>query len=374
MKQQTIARPVGCSGIGIHTGNKAQLTFRPAEENTGVVFVRGDIESKPWIPALVENVNQVMRGTTIAKNGYMVHTVEHVMAAVAGMGIDNILIEVDGIEAPAGDGSSSCFVQALRKAGLRQQDAEKKVVVITEPLSYQEKDIHFLVLPHDSLKISFHIEYPNQMVGSQFESLEITPDSFLEKLSEARTFAFLEEVEELKRLGLIKGGSLENAVVISGDKILNDTPLRSPKELVRHKILDLLGDLYLLGMPIQGHVISFKSGHPSNVNLVRRIRRFLEEREQRQSSILVASEQLAQQQPDQPKMVMGIRKIMEMMPHRYPFLLVDRILEFEAEKRVVGIKNVIDQRAVLPGPFPGPPDHARRADRRGDGARSAGCC
>jgi len=355
MKQITIARSIGCTGIGIHTGKKAELVFHPAEENTGVVFVRSDIESKPHIPALVENVNGVMRGTTIGKNGYTVHTVEHVLAAVAGLGIDNVIIDVDGIEAPAGDGSSYCFVQALKKVGFREQNAEKRMAIITEPLSYEEKGVHFLILPHKGLKISFHIEYPNPLVGCQFDSLEITPETFVKKLADARTFAFLEEVEELKKAGLIKGGSLENALVIDKDKFLNEGPLRSSKELVRHKIVDLLGDLYLLGMPVRAHIISFKSGHPSNINFVRRLREHLSDQEEARSLQEQLKRKIAAKPEEPDKIVMNIREIMEKIPHRYPFLLVDRILEFQAEKRVVGIKNISMNEPFFQGHFPGHP-------------------
>jgi len=357
MKQKTISRSAHCSGIGIHTGEKARLTFKPAEVDTGIQFVRTDIAGKPHIPANIDYVKTINRATVLGNGEYNVRTVEHVLAAVSGLGIDNLLIEVDGVEVPAADGSSSIFVRLLEEAGIVEQDAPRRVAVLTEPYNYEEDGIQFLLLPNDTLKISFHIEYPNPIVGCQFDSLEINADTFREHIAEARTFAFFEDVEQLKKEGLIKGGSLENAVVIDGDKFLNSEPLRSPKELVRHKILDLLGDLYLLGVPLQAHVISSKSGHPSNINLVRKLRERLNSNEPPLK--LMPTGAPAKEIPDQAatseKTIMGINQILERMPHRYPFLMVDRILEFEAEKRVVGIKNVTINEPFFQGHFPGHP-------------------
>ena len=356
MKQRTIIRPVSCAGIGLHTGESAKITFKPAEENTGVVFERVDIENHPQIQAIVDNVDSVMRGTTIGKDGVKIHTVEHLLAALSGTGIDNVLIEMEGNEVPACDGSSNVFVKALEEAGIQEQSAERKGAILTKPLSYEEDGVHFLVLPNDRLKISFHIEYQNPMVGCQFESLDITNESFRKFIAEARTFTFLDEVEELKKCGLIKGGSLENAVVFGNDKILNPSPLRSNKEPVRHKILDLLGDIHLLGMPMKAHIISFKSGHPSNVNLVRKIREHIEnDGGHVRNQVSTGREKAITAPPPGRQMVMGINHIMDKMPHRYPFLMVDRIVEFEAEKRVVGIKNVSMNEPFFQGHFPGHP-------------------
>jgi len=357
MRQKTIARPASFSGIGLHTGEVVHVTLKPAEENTGVIFERTDIASRPRIPALVDYVDSVLRGTTIGKGGVKIHTVEHLLAALAGTGLDNVLVEIEGGEIPACDGSSNPIVQAILKAGLVEQRAERKEAVLTVPLSYEEDGVHFLVLPNDRLKISFHIEYQNPLVGCQFESIDINSETFRKYIAQARTFAFLDEVEELKSHGLIKGGSLENAVVFGEDRMLNPDPLRSDKEPVRHKILDLLGDIQLLGMPMRAHIISFKSGHASNVNLVRKIREHLENngghiktgRERRRK----AGE--AEVKVSARRIVMGINQIMNKIPHRYPFLMVDRIAEFEAEKRVVGIKNVSMNEWFFQGHFPGHP-------------------
>ncbi|MBW7998183.1 MAG: bifunctional UDP-3-O-[3-hydroxymyristoyl] N-acetylglucosamine deacetylase/3-hydroxyacyl-ACP dehydratase [Candidatus Glassbacteria bacterium] len=354
MKQNTIARPVSFSGIGLHTGEQTKITLKPAEENTGVIFERIDLPERTRIPAIVDCVESVQRGTTIGKDRVRIHTVEHLLAALAGTGVDNVLVEIEGNEIPALDGSSLPFVKGIDEAGLVQQSAERREAVLTEPLSYEENGVHFLVLPNDKLKISFHIEYNNPLVGCQFESLDITGENFRNMIAEARTYSFLNEVEELKNRGLIKGGSLENAVVFDEDRILNPGPLRSPKEPVRHKILDLLGDIQLLGMPMRAHIISFKSGHPSNVNLVRKIRDHLDNNG---GHVRVPLQDDLADYVGAPavKPLMGINDIMDKIPHRYPFLMVDRILEFEAEKRVVGIKNVSINEPFFQGHFPGHP-------------------
>ena len=351
MKQQTIRKSVTCSGIGLHSGEETSVTFLPAEADTGIQFVRIDLPGNPRIPALVENVMSVLRGTTIAVGEAKVLTVEHLLAAIAGLGIDNLLIEVKGVEVPAADGSSAYFVRALESAGLIEQDADKKIAVIVDGFNYEEDGVNFMVVPNDKFKVSFHIEYDNPLVGCQFESMEIDAEAFRNNIAEARTFALYEDIEQLKSCGLIKGGSLENAVVIGDGKILNKEPLRFEKELVRHKILDLIGDLYLLGMPVRGHIISSKSGHPSNVNLVRKLRKLIAD-----GSNIVRVEPAGGSGPGAlEKINLGITKIMERMPHRYPFLLVDRILEFEAEKHVVGIKNVTINEPFFQGHFPGHP-------------------
>lgn len=354
MKQNTIARPVSFSGIGLHTGEKTQVTLKPAEENTGIVFERVDLPDRTRIPATVDCVDSVQRGTTIGRDKVRIHTVEHLLAALAGTGVDNVIVEIDGSEIPACDGSSQPFVKGIDEAGLVPQNAERKEAVLTEPLNYEEDGVHFLVLPSDNLKISFHIEYKNPLVGCQFESLDITGETFRSMIAESRTYSFEHEIEDLKNRGLIKGGSLENAVVFAEDKILNPDPLRSHKEPVRHKILDLLGDIQLLGMPMRAHIISFKSGHPSNVNLVRKIREHLNNNG---GHVILAQKgdgaEASSAAPGKP--LMEINDIMDKIPHRYPFLLVDRILEFEAEKRVVGIKNVSINEPFFQGHFPGHP-------------------
>lgn len=342
MKQRTIARQVEISGRGIHTGNEARIVFKPAPPDTGIVFVRVDVEGRPVIPALIDYVTCVERGTTLAANGAEVHTVEHVLAAVSSMGIDNIIMELDSNEPPAGDGSSLPFVDVLETAGILEQEAKRKVFRLEKPFYYSEDSINFLVLPNDELKISFHIDYPNPIVGTQFASVVIQEHNFKNELAPARTFCFLEDVERLKREGLIKGGTLENAVVIGSGGIINEEPLRFHNEFVRHKIIDLLGDLCLLGASLVAHVISSKSGHPSNIELVRRLRNLL-------------AQPGATSGTGRRVKSLDIVEIQKILPHRYPFLLVDRILELEEGKRAVGIKNVTHNEFFFQGHFPGHP-------------------
>jgi len=342
MKQRTISNIAEISGKGLHTGNKTNMVFKPAPPDSGIVFVRVDLPGKPAVPALIDNVENVERGTTLSVSGVEVRTVEHVLAAVASLGIDNLTIELDSNETPSGDGSVLPFVKILESSGLEEQNSKKNIFKIEKPFYYSDEEINFLVLPSDEFKVSFHIEYRNSIVGSQFASVIINPDNFKNELAPARTFCFLEDVDKLKEDGLIKGGSLENAVVIGKDGIINQGPLRYHNEFVRHKIVDLVGDLSLLGVGIIAHVISSKSGHPSNVELVKRLKKLSVEAG-------VAS------RPAKKVKTLDINEIQKILPHRYPFLLVDRILELEEGKRAVGIKNVTLNEFFFQGHFPGHP-------------------
>jgi UDP-3-O-[3-hydroxymyristoyl] N-acetylglucosamine deacetylase/3-hydroxyacyl-[acyl-carrier-protein] dehydratase len=342
MKQRTVARQVEITGKGIHTGNESRIVFKPAPPDSGIVFVRVDVVGMPVIPALIDYVSSVERGTTLSANGVEVHTVEHVLAAISSMGIDNLIIEIDSNEPPAGDGSSLPFVDILETAGVVELEAKKKVFKPARPFYYSEDGINFLVLPNEELKISFHIDYENPVVGTQFASVVIRGENFKSELAPARTFCFLEDVERLKQRGLIKGGTLENSVVIGTGGILNKEPLRFHNEFVRHKIVDLLGDLCLLGVSLIAHVISSKSGHPSNIELVRRLKNLM-------------AESGVHSGPGKKVKSLDIVEIQKILPHRYPFLLVDRILELEEGKRAIGLKNVTHNEFFFQGHFPGHP-------------------
>jgi len=339
MNQKTIDKEVTCKGVGLHTGNKSRVTFKPAEENTGITFVRTDLKGYPSIPARVENVINADRGTTLGRKGVKVHTVEHVLAAVHSLGIDNLLIELDANEPPGTDGSSLPFLELLTDAGLRETKVPRKVLKLSEPFHFEENGIGFLLLPYNGFKITFHIEYDHPLVRNQVITLDINEKTFMEELAPARTFCFQKDIEALQQAGLIKGGSLENAVVIGEDRILNDESLRFKDEFVRHKILDLIGDLTLLGLRLEAHVISTKSGHLSNVNLVRELVRTHVPNDSKKPKTLQ----------------LDINRILELLPHRYPFILVDRIIEMEVGKRAVGIKNVTINEPFFIGHFPGHP-------------------
>lgn len=344
-KQKTIASEVSFSGIGLHTGSLTTMTFKPGEPDTGVIFYRVDLPNKPAIQADIDHVVDVSRGTTIGLNGAKVHTVEHILAAIFGLDIDNIAIELDGPEIPNGDGSAHPFMQVLKKAGLVTQDSERQYVNVTEPVYYRHDDVTLSVLPSDEFRMTMTIAYDHVAIGTQYASFSITPETFEKEMAPARTFCFLREVKMLQEQGLIRGGSLESAVVIGDESILNDN-LRFPDEFVRHKMLDLLGDMYLLGRRIRGHVVAVKSGHSKNVMFSKQIKKaFMNGR----GALEVSDSKV------RPAPALDVSAIMKILPHRFPFLLVDRILTFEPRHKVEGIKNVTVNEAFFQGHWPGIP-------------------
>lgn len=345
MKQRTIADEISYSGIGLHTGNLTTVTFKPAPPDSGIVFYRTDIANAPPIPALVDNVVDVARGTTIGIGSIKIHTIEHAMASLAGLGIDNIIVEVDADEIPVGDGSALPVMNTLLKAGIVELNAEKQYITVDHPVYYRKDDVTLSILPSDELRITMTIAYDHPTVGTQYASFTITEDVFKTDLAPARTFCFLREVKMLQEAGLIRGGSLESAVVIGDNGILNDT-LRFPDEFVRHKILDLLGDTYLLGHPIKGHIIGAKCGHEKNVNFSKQIQK-----------VYASARPECELRPYRHKVrrtppALDVNKIMKILPHRYPFLLVDRILTFEPFKSATGIKNVTVNEPFFQGHLP----------------------
>jgi UDP-3-O-[3-hydroxymyristoyl] N-acetylglucosamine deacetylase/3-hydroxyacyl-[acyl-carrier-protein] dehydratase len=350
-RQITIARPVTYSGVGLHSGNQCHMTFLPAKANTGIRFVRTDLEGQPEIAVDPDHVVGVERGTTIGVNGTEVQTIEHVLAAIAARGIDNLVIELDAGEPPVADGSSLPFWKALQEAGTQELDAPRRVYRVEEPIFFEEGDVEITLLPSDRLQISFAIDFDHPLVRHQFESFEITPETFEREIAPARTFGFLHEIEQLKAAGLIRGGNLRNAIVIGDDKILNEDHLRFPTELVRHKILDLLGDLKVLNVDLKAHIIAHRSGHRTHLKLVQILKRRIDGLDGGNGGTPEHSEERS----GESKVVMDISRIMELLPHRYPFLLVDRVIELEADRRIVGIKNVTISEQFFQGHFPGHP-------------------
>jgi len=371
-QQHTIGKQVSISGVGLHTGNKSTLTFQPAPTNTGIVFRRVDLASKPEVKADIDNVVDISRGTTIQKGEARVHTTEHVLAAVAGMMIDNMIIELDANEPPVIDGSALPFVQTLKEAGFVAQDSPRDYLVIEKPIAYsdEKRGIDIVVFPSDEFRITFLVDYKNPALGTQYTAMYSVQDEFEREFAPARTFCFLSEVETLLQQGLIKGGSLDNAIVIvdrhidksefgrlkelfgfkrditlGSNGILNNMELRFKNEPVRHKALDLLGDLALLGVPLKAHIQAARSGHAANVELVRRIRKEYER-------IQITSKYQGVRSNDY---VFDSQAIEKILPHRYPFLLVDRIVELVPRERVIGIKNVTINEQFFNGHFPGHP-------------------
>ncbi len=372
-KQHTITKPVSISGAGLHTGNPSNLTFHPAPPNTGIIFKRIDLADSPQVKADIDNVIDISRGTTIGKGEAVVHTVEHVLAAVAGLMIDNVVIDLDANEPPVMDGSALPFVQVLKTAEITEQDSPRDYLVIEKTVVYSEekRGVDIVVFPSDEFRITFLIDYHNSALATQYTAIYSLQGEFEKEFAPARTFCFLSEVEPLMQQGLIRGGNLENAVVFIDRKIeaneigrlkqlfnitddnvelgmngiLNGKELRFKNEPVRHKALDLLGDLALLGMPLKAHVQAARSGHAANVELVRRIRKEYKKTQ-------LTSKYQGNRKGD---FVLDTQAILKILPHRYPFVMVDRILDLVPQERVVGIKNVTINEPFFQGHFPGHP-------------------
>ncbi len=269
--QHTIAREISYSGIGLHSGKEVFMTMKPADVNTGIVFIRTDLPERPEIKALPENVSSTVKATTLSANGAEVFTVEHLMAALSMMAVDNIRIEMSSPEPPVTDGSAKVFCELIEKAGLQQQEAERKIYSVDKVFSVYDGDRYIVVKPYNSYRISFTSINKHPMLGTQYFDIELTTESFKQEIMAARTVAFTDELDMLRKMGLGLGGSLENVVVFDKDTILSQP--RFEDELIRHKILDVIGDLYLLG-PIKAHVIAVKTGHAFNSNIAKQIQAY----------------------------------------------------------------------------------------------------
>jgi UDP-3-O-[3-hydroxymyristoyl] N-acetylglucosamine deacetylase/3-hydroxyacyl-[acyl-carrier-protein] dehydratase len=320
-------------GVGMHTGTHTRVIFSAGEPGAGIVFRRTDLDGAPEIPARLSSVTGVERRTTLASNGAEVHTVEHILAAVGGLGVDDVRIDLTGPEPPILDGSFQPFVEALERAEPAERGGEAVQLTVAEPFTVTEGEAHYLVGPAPQLRISATIEFPHPLIGRQTGSYDITPEAFARDLAPARTFGFLHEVEALRKKGLIAGASTENAIVLD-EKSVVGTKLRWPDEFVRHKAADLVGDLALLGGRLRAHVVADRPSHRGNVALGQAIRR---------------RAALSGRPP------LDIRHVLDVLPHRYPMLLVDRIVEIEDGKRIVGIKNVTINEPFFQGHFPGHP-------------------
>ncbi len=368
LKQHTIQKSVSVSGTGLHTGAAATLTFHPAPVNHGYLFKRVDLPDMPVVHALVDFVVDTSRGTTLAEGGVQVHTVEHTLAALAGLQIDNVLIELDGPEPPIMDGSSQAFVEALLAAGIEEQDANREYFQVSEPIYFQdpEKGIELILTPSSHFSATVMVDYHSEVLLPQQARMRDLGD-FPSEIASSRTFAFVHELEALHQAGLIQGGSIDSAVVVAEQMpdadsqarlktifpdfkgeikagILNESALRSPNEPARHKLLDLVGDLALAGMPIKGHVLANKPGHTANVELAKKVRALIKQKRIQEKF----------QKADRKGIIFDIAAIHEILPHRYPFLLVDKIVEF-TENTITGIKNVTFNEQFFQGHFPGNP-------------------
>ncbi len=342
-KQRTLASPAILTGSALHTGEDVTITILPAPAGHGFKFQRVDLPDEPVVEAAAAHVKTVERATTLVQGMVKIHTVEHVISALTGLGVDNALIQMNANEPPIGDGSASAFVAMILKAGIVEQDAQRSYLEISEPLTIESGGSVLVILPDSRFRISCTQVGP-QGRFTQFLSAEITPEFYEKEIAPARTFVFYEDVKPLMDKGLIKGGSLENAIVARGDSVLSKEPLRFPDEFVRHKILDIIGDLALAGRRIRGHVVAVKPGHGINTEAAKRLAT-------RHAEIAAA----AARPVAATSGALDINEVMRTLPHRYPFLMVDRIIEFQGEVKAVGVKAVSINEPYFQGHFPDHP-------------------
>jgi UDP-3-O-[3-hydroxymyristoyl] N-acetylglucosamine deacetylase / 3-hydroxyacyl-[acyl-carrier-protein] dehydratase len=361
LNQQTLNRPASFSGIGLHSGNRVNMTILPAPANSGVRFRRVDLADKPEIEARVENVTETNRSTTIAKGNVKIHTVEHVLAALAGFGIDNAIVELDSNEPPIGDGSSREFCKIIQTAGISPQAEKRNPFTPSEPIEMESGETMMTLFPDDNFKITC-TSADRKGRFTQFYSTEINPKNWETELSHARTFCFFEEIEALIKNNLIKGGCLENAVVIRDDAVLTTEPLRYPEEFVRHKMLDIVGDLSLVGRPIRGHLMAVRPSHAANCEFAKLIVAQMN-RPLRAAQAFGPPPVAAQKSDDKKKALLAqmeqnaqlnAEQVMQILPHRYPFLLVDGVMKIEGNK-ITAFKNVTINEPYFQGHFPGHP-------------------
>ncbi len=370
INQVTIKEEISVTGVGLHTGKPSTLTFKPAPDNSGYRFKRIDVNGSPEVIADVDNVTDTARGTTIAQNGVKVNTTEHALAALAGMEVDNILIELDGPEVPIMDGSSSEFVAAIAKAGLQEQKEKRFYYELKENLTYEEpsRNVEMLAVPSPDYRITVMVDYNSPLLGTQHAQIHKITE-FRDEISKCRTFVFLHELEALLKHDLIKGGDLNNAIVlvdreisqqkldematlfnkpkmeVKGKGILNNTELHFQNEPARHKLLDIVGDMALIGTHLKGHILAARPGHAANVAFGKQIKQLIK-RDRANLKVPVYD-------VNKPSLF-DINQISSFLPHRFPFLLVDKIIEL-SENHVVGVKNVTMNEWFFQGHFPGNP-------------------
>jgi UDP-3-O-[3-hydroxymyristoyl] N-acetylglucosamine deacetylase/3-hydroxyacyl-[acyl-carrier-protein] dehydratase len=348
MKQRTLAREVSMKGSALHSGDAVTLTMKPAPVDHGVVFKRIDLNGSPELRPRVDQVTDLVRATTIQVGHAKIQTVEHVLSALHGCGIDNVIVEMDASEPPIMDGSAKPFVNLILQGEPVEQDKDREYFTLDAPVSVTRGNSSVIALPSNELKISC-TSSDDRGIHTQHLSLTIDPDVYMTQVAAARTFTIYEDIEELLKLGKIKGGSLDCAVVIRGDKIISKEPLRFKDEFVRHKILDIIGDVFLLGMPLKAHIVATRPGHAINADLTKALYEKLQERKkgpkkkERPTKVLPTETSL------------DIRRILDTLPHRYPFLLVDRVMEFIGEDELVAIKNVTINEPFFEGHFRGNP-------------------
>jgi UDP-3-O-[3-hydroxymyristoyl] N-acetylglucosamine deacetylase/3-hydroxyacyl-[acyl-carrier-protein] dehydratase len=336
-RQRTISKKVKMSGIGIHTGKDVSIALTPLPPDSGIIFRRVDINENIDIPATIDYVVSSERGTNLARESVEVKTVEHLLSSLYGLGIDNVLIENEGGEIPAGDGSANDFVKLIDSAGIKEQAEEKNCVCVAQPVYHTDNDILIAIYPDDNLSLSYTISFGHKFLDAQYAYINLNENEYRTKVANARTFVFHNDVEALMKSGLIKGGSTENAIVITDDGLL-EGELRSPLEFVYHKISDLIGDLCLTGVRLKGRIVAIKAGHKSHIDFVRKLKRYIH---------LMPVFEAPNSEP-----IYDIDAIKGFLPHRFPFLFVDKITYIEGKKRVIGVKNVTFNEPFFCGHFP----------------------
>jgi UDP-3-O-[3-hydroxymyristoyl] N-acetylglucosamine deacetylase / 3-hydroxyacyl-[acyl-carrier-protein] dehydratase len=362
--QHTIGKSVSLTGVGLHTGVPAKVTLNPAPENYGICFVRTDLENSPEIKADIDFVVDLSRGTTIGNDGIRVYTIEHVMSAFAGLEIDNCRVEIEAQEVPLMDGSAMPYVELIQQAGIVEQQAEREFLTFDQPLMYVKGDVALGVFPLDHFRLTLEVDYKYPALGAQYTTLFSLKD-YVKDFASARTFCFLSEIEKLREQGLIKGGSLDSALVVQDVELtnehveyirrlfnwqgpiapgqngfLNNTELRYYNEPCRHKALDILGDLYLLGKPVNAHIIGARTGHAANIAIAKKIREYINQNKKTKEGTTIQ---------------INYDDILNTIPHRHPFLLVDKVLEIVPGQRIVAQKNVSFNDNFFEGHFPGNP-------------------
>ena len=350
MKQRTLLREVSIKGNALHTGDAVHMTFKPAPANHGIVFKRVDLHGHPELKPRIDQVTDLVRATTIQVGHAKLHTVEHVLSALSGCGIDNLLIELDASEPPIMDGSARPFVQLIQQGEPVEQDAEREYFTLTDTVSFARGNSSIIALPYDGLKITC-TSADDRGIHTQHLSLVIDPEVYIAQVAAARTFTIYEDIEELIKLGKIKGGSLDCAIVIKGDKIISKEPLRFADEFVRHKILDIIGDIVLLGLPLKAHIVATRPGHAVNAELTKAL---FEKYEAWKKGGKKTVKPAAIKAEVTTETTLDVRRVLDLLPHRYPFVMIDRVVELAAES-LTAIKNVTINEPFFQGHYPGNP-------------------
>ena len=348
INQRTLNREKSIKGKALHTGEDVTLTLKPAPASSGFVFRRTDLYGKPEIKPLASSVTELIRSTTISNGNAKIHTIEHVLSALSGCGIDNAIIELDASEPPILDGSAKPYVELIQSAEPVELGEDREFLKLSSPISVSSGNRSIIALPHDGLRITC-TSADDRGIHVQHMSIDIDPENYVQEIAPSRTFTLYEDIEELLKLGKIRGGSLDSAVVIKGGQIMSKEPLRFEDEFVRHKILDIVGDLCLLGKPLHAHIIAVRPGHSLNSELTAKILEFSDKKNPDKSKKEESSVVL----PEETEL--DVRRVLDVLPHRYPFVMIDRVISIDGNESLVAIKNVTINEPFFTGHFPGHP-------------------